>query len=370
MASKEELRAALEGLDVPQLQEMGKRLQKSHADMEAMLQEMQEERKALDTEREYFEKTIELMMKELHKLNIGAGNISDPLLEEGPLDFVGRFWEKVRPRDTAVAVSEHVGEIKKPTMDGSPTAQQFAKQVTGQLQENLQARGQQALEQSKVVSAVALEHGKQAVEQGKQVWGRLSQSIGPLWQRAEGAFGYAAGGEPPVASAAEKSAKKRERKAKKEAEAAAASSASASAPAAGSAAAPADIVDMAAQAAAAAAAQAAAAKEAEARAQQKAAEEKAAAEEQQKAAAEEQISSTILIEASLTLDDGSVQLLQVRAADRCKEVASRFVQEHSLKAWFAEPLTAWLKKVESDAEKFPVKVEGDLMEIRKAHSKK
>lgn len=59
----------------------------------------------------------------------------------------------------------------------------------------------------------------------------------------------------------------------------------------------------------------------------------------------------------------------MRAADRCKEVAKRFVQEHSLKAWFEEPLTAWLKKVEADAEKFPVKIEADLMEIRKQHSK-
>mmetsp|Transcript_45479 Transcript_45479/g.85136 ORF Transcript_45479/g.85136 Transcript_45479/m.85136 type:complete len:88 (-) Transcript_45479:95-358(-) len=81
------------------------------------------------------------------------------------------------------------------------------------------------------------------------------------------------------------------------------------------------------------------------------------------------MSSTILIEAELKLDDGSVQTVQVRAADRCKEVAHRFVMEHSLKAWFEEPLTKWLKKVEADAEKFPVKIQGDLMEIRKQFSK-
>jgi len=78
----------------------------------------------------------------------------------------------------------------------------------------------------------------------------------------------------------------------------------------------------------------------------------------------------VLIEASIKLEDGSVETLQVRAADRCKEVSHRFIHEHSLKAWFEQPLTAWLKKVEADAVKFPVKVEGDLVEIRKTHGKK
>lgn len=53
-------------------------------------------------------------MKELQKLNIGAHNTVDPILEEGPLDFVGRFWETVKPRDTAFVTGEHIGEIKKP----------------------------------------------------------------------------------------------------------------------------------------------------------------------------------------------------------------------------------------------------------------
>merc|ERR1719262_844559 len=70
----------------------------------------------------------------------------------------------------------------------------------------------------------------------------------------------------------------------------------------------------------------------------------------------EQISSTVLIEAEITLGDGTVQTLQVRAADRCKEVAQRFVAEHSLEANFEAPLTAYLKEVENDAEKFPHKV--------------
>merc|ERR1712206_32934 len=83
-----------------------------------------------------------------------------------------------------------------------------------------------------------------------------------------------------------------------------------------------------------------------------------------------QMSSTILIEAKLKLGDGTVEVLQVRAADRCKEVAQRFVQKHSLKVWFQDPLTEWLKKVENDAVTFPVELEADLNEIRKSFSKK
>lgn len=36
------------------------------------------------------------------------------MLEEGPLDFVGRFWETVKPRDSAYVAGEHIGEIRKP----------------------------------------------------------------------------------------------------------------------------------------------------------------------------------------------------------------------------------------------------------------
>mmetsp|Transcript_50946 Transcript_50946/g.100636 ORF Transcript_50946/g.100636 Transcript_50946/m.100636 type:complete len:84 (+) Transcript_50946:3-254(+) len=81
------------------------------------------------------------------------------------------------------------------------------------------------------------------------------------------------------------------------------------------------------------------------------------------------MASTILIEAKLKVDDGSILTLKVGASDRSKEVAQRFVQENSLKAWFQDPLTAWLKKIEEDAEKFPVLIEADLMQIRKDFSK-
>jgi len=86
--------------------------------------------------------------------------------------------------------------------------------------------------------------------------------------------------------------------------------------------------------------------------------------------AREQIQSTSLIEVLLKLDDGCVELCQVRADDRCKDVAARFVRDHSLKSWFEQPLKAYLMKAEAEAEKFPVRLEADLMEIRKQYSSK
>merc|ERR1719188_250990 len=85
------------------------------------------------------------------------------MLDEGPLDFVGRFWEKVKPRDTAVVVSEHVGEIKKPNPDEEPRA------VTPQvIQEKVQ-------------------------EKSKEVVQNIRGTLGPLWQRAGGLMERAQG---------------------------------------------------------------------------------------------------------------------------------------------------------------------------------
>jgi len=371
--SREELLGALADREVAELQEMAKRLARSHEDMEETLKDLEVEQQALRDESAHVRETIELMMREMHKLNIGAGNTVEPTLDEGPLNFVGRFWEKVRPRDTAVVVSEHVGEIRKPvpTEGGSPVAQQIAQQIGGQISE----RSQQALEQGKQ----ALEQGKQAVQHGKEAWGRLSQSIGPLWQRAEGLLAARDGASPAAQPKAERK-KKREK-----------ANASASSDAAPETCAPEDngedsqaVSESPAAEVTPAASSASATEPTPAPATggypatapvpapestPTSADAKPAKAEPRTSTPEEQVSSTILIEAKITIDDGSLQLLQVRAADRCKEVAHRFVQEHSLKAWFEDPLTAWLKKVEADAEKFPVKLEADLIEIRKAHMK-
>jgi len=75
-------------------------------------------------------------------------------------------------------------------------------------------------------------------------------------------------------------------------------------------------------------------------------------------------SSSVLIEATLTLDEVCLAVCRVHATDRCGEVAARFIDEHSLKPCFKGPLTAWLKQAENDAETFPVVLEADLMDIR------
>merc|ERR1712216_982465 len=85
---------------------------------------------------------------------------------------------------------------------------------------------------------------------------------------------------------------------------------------------------------------------------------------------EDEVSSSVLIEANLTLDDGSVEVLRLRAIDRSVDVAAKFLRDYNLKEQqFNEPLTAWLKSVESSAETFPVKAKGDLFQIRQEFSK-
>merc|ERR1740139_2151957 len=119
------------------------------------------ERSLLAQETQELNATIDLMMKELRKLNIGATNIVDPQLDEGPLAFIGRYWDQVKPRDTAFQTSEHVGEIKKPIItEGTgvpPTAQEVAQQVK-----------------------------EQASKQVLETATRLQEKLGPLWQRTQG----------------------------------------------------------------------------------------------------------------------------------------------------------------------------------------
>lgn len=337
--SREELEKALADHKVDDLKEMAKRLNKSHESLNAMLEDLQAEKKGLEEENAEVQQTIDRFMKELQKLNIGADNTVEPQLLENPLGFANRVWEKVKPRDTGVVVSEHVGEIKKPVAEGEDSPQGGGEKV-------------------------------------RQIVENVASTVGPqaqaLWQRGLGAWSnfqqkLNEGREPP---APKKQPRKRKDVAKPEGQRFGPDGVEVPA------------VDEAPTVPAAAADKAADAEPASTTAssstatattQEAAPATEAAQETEAEAspdeAAQEQISSTILIEAELTLDDGSVQTLQVRAADRCKEVAKNFIQEHSLKAWFTEPLTKWLKQVESDAVKFPVKITGDLMEIRKQHAR-
>merc|ERR1719188_2358840 len=69
---------------------------------------------------------------------------------------------------------------------------------------------------------------------------------------------------------------------------------------------------------------------------------------------------TVLIEVQLSLDGLQAGTCRVCAADRCCEVAERFVDENSLKECFAAPLSAYLKQAEAEAERFPVVLAADL----------
>lgn len=353
--SRDELEKALADHKLDDLKEMARRLNRSHESLNEMLQELQAEKQGLESENTELQQTIDRFMKELQKLNIGAGNTVEPRLVEDPMIFANRMWEKLKPRDSGVVVSEHVGEIKKPVVDedGSP------------VNDN----------QEKV----------------RQVVENVQNAIGPLWQRGLGAWGNL---QQKFNERTAPAPKPKPQRKKKEAgyqpdgqRAPQAATAPAEAPTAMPAEAPAPAVAVGqlakpvssdAASSSSPAVDAVADEPAPAPAPTPApvpvvaselAAAEAAAEEAQQEAVEDQISSTILIEAELTLDDGSVQILQVKAADRCKEVANRFIQEHSLKAWFKEPLTKWLKEIENDAVKFPVKAQGDLLEIRKNYAK-
>jgi hypothetical protein len=302
--------------------------------------DLEDEKKTLIEEKEQLQQTIDLLMKELQKLHIGAGNTVEPRLDEGPLEFANRMWEKVKPRDTGVVISEHVGEIKKPVADGDNSPQQPGEKVR-QVVDN-------------VASAIAPVAGS-IWERGRGAWSNIQSNIQQKLQERQNA--------QQAAEAPKKQSRKGKGRGKKEEEASVDAQPPSSNPTAEAATeaqkptvvnVPADVPVV---------------PEIIAEATTSTKTPAPAPEPVVDEASQEQISSTILIEAELTLDDGSVQTIQVRAADRCKEVASRFIQEHSLKAWFTDPLTKWLKQVEADAVKFPVKVSGDLMEIRKQHSK-
>ena len=79
-------------------------------------------------------------------------------------------------------------------------------------------------------------------------------------------------------------------------------------------------------------------------------------------------STSVILEAHLTLDGEELEVCRVHAEDRCREVAARYVRENSLKGCFVAPLAALLLKAEADAERFPVVLRGDLMEIREQHA--
>eukprot|EP00930_Biecheleria_cincta_P005956 TRINITY_DN106920_c0_g1_i1.p1 TRINITY_DN106920_c0_g1~~TRINITY_DN106920_c0_g1_i1.p1 ORF type:complete len:288 (+),score=47.99 TRINITY_DN106920_c0_g1_i1:301-1164(+) len=79
--------------------------------------------------------------------------------------------------------------------------------------------------------------------------------------------------------------------------------------------------------------------------------------------------SHLLIQAHVTLDNGTVHVLRVGVQDRCKKVAQRFVSDHSLDKGCTDPLTAWMKKAEAEAKSYPTIIQGSIEDICKHHSK-
>mmetsp|Transcript_3257 Transcript_3257/g.7681 ORF Transcript_3257/g.7681 Transcript_3257/m.7681 type:complete len:525 (+) Transcript_3257:77-1651(+) len=509
MPTAEDIRGALGERDDDELRLIGARLTQSCAGMEQALADQQAEQKELQEENAYIRGTIELMMKELQKLNIGSHNLSEPELAEGPLDFLGRMWEQVRPRDTGVAVSEHVGEIRKPVIgEGSPSTvevlhQQFLERFSSltdqseelgkhitergqELSKNLVERSQElgkhfssavAPNSNSEESATPTEIARQKVsdlhsslssavseapspqELGKHVAER-SQEIGEHFKQKFSSFSSAVEqarsdimAAAPEASQQDFSAGVQERfsgawsffsQARESlAEAAAgfqesvvpttiprsdddgealspgrapadgvrvdrrtpsiglllrdlaypgqrpatepSSSGPSSKPAKGVSVSQGssetglpESVDNA-ESKRAEAASASTSRSSASSAQPEEAVEAVAAPAAAAGTAavaklpkeeKEEVPSTVLIEARLKLADGTVATCRVSAADRCKDVAARFVSENSLKSWFEAPLKDYLMSAEQNAEQFPVELEDDLMEIKRRYAER
>eukprot|EP00931_Biecheleriopsis_adriatica_P029467 TRINITY_DN17490_c0_g1_i1.p1 TRINITY_DN17490_c0_g1~~TRINITY_DN17490_c0_g1_i1.p1 ORF type:complete len:393 (+),score=78.51 TRINITY_DN17490_c0_g1_i1:56-1180(+) len=356
----EQARRAISEQTTEDLLALAKRFSRSHAALEELLQELQVQ----------LNETVELMMREMKKLNIGANNTVEPSLEEGPLDFLGRFWETLRPRDTAYAASEHIGELRGITtpaqsLDAAPQAfqdmQEFGRHATQQLTRAFEsassssfwgkAQGYLDEKRNELASAVAALGDKDVQSQGSP-WLMMhsddpSAMLGMDW----------------AAPAMKSEARQKKKKKRRDAAADCVSSTSETGPdpsSASSSAAPQAMfvtvpslesgmlppVSQPVQGAYSSDSSALAALD--------------TAETTEPASHKQQ---TVLIDALVTIGDGSVLTLHVYASDRCKDVAASFVSEHSLKASFEKPLAAYLQKVESEAESFPATVEIDLLEL-------
>lgn len=393
-----------------ELVEICKRLEKSQASMTELLNSMQEEHTELETEKVSLNQTIDVLMRDMGRLQIGSSNTVDPQLQEGPLNIVNRMWSKFGPKEQAVLANERVGELRKDPKALDKENKQvtqhtmtlrhvegFGNKVGGlfnqvrqsipdNVKQNLNTMKDKVVEQATelratagpTVAGYAGAAGNAAGNLAGAATNFLSQDptqrAAPMSRAGEDANDEAALRQDPFlraggAGAAHPKQQGKQGRRKEAAEGSgsspppktAAESSSGTPPSAGK-------------------------KEEAAEEKQKPEEDEAAADAEEDdddpgaavgdddefGDAQEndedddladQISSTVLIEAKIRLGDGSEQALQVRAADRCKEVAARFVKEHSLKSTFEAPLTAYLKQVENDAEKFPHVVEADLMAI-------
>ncbi|CAK9113464.1 Integrase catalytic domain-containing protein, partial [Durusdinium trenchii] len=330
--------ARLADKDATELRGMADRLTKGHESLTEMLKDLEIERDLLQKEKGQLNETISLFMKELQKLHIGSQNTVEPMLEEGPLDFVGRFWETVKPRDTAYVAGEHIGEIRKPgEKPEGPNPLAALKQAA--LAHGVPHELPNVNVQEKVQEVQDM--GKQAVKKLSTAFEEARSSA--FWQRAQGYW-----------------EEKRSEIAKKvdEVRVSAAASTAQRVPAGKtrkkeptvvavekSDAAPSESTTSATTQASEASQETTEPAESTGRGAEKpkpvektevpeAKVEKAPEKEEKTETKEKSPTSrqeTILIEAQVKIGDGSVQTLCVRASDRCKDAAERFISENSLK---------------------------------------
>lgn len=291
-----EIEQAVADLKYEDLQGIKIRLQRSHAALSELLQELTTENTGLIEENESLKKAIEFVVAE-------SPGVEDSLdsAQETPMAFVTRMWEKVKPRDAGVTMSEHVGEIRKSLLgeDGHPSD-----------------LGQQLMERFTTLR-----------ETGESIWSAMQGDAVQIQCRSYQDEQESQSTFPPSDRSRDESSSSEFAPTSKVEEVPAVTPVAPPVP------------------------------------------ETPAASETKKPT-DENDDDNLLIAAKLKLDDGSVQTLRMLVFDRCKNVSQRFVEEHSLKSWFKDPLTEWLKKVEDEALTFPAYVNGDLEEIRCQFSKK
>eukprot|EP00927_Polykrikos_kofoidii_P011265 TRINITY_DN14769_c0_g1_i1.p1 TRINITY_DN14769_c0_g1~~TRINITY_DN14769_c0_g1_i1.p1 ORF type:complete len:358 (+),score=59.26 TRINITY_DN14769_c0_g1_i1:73-1146(+) len=329
VASVEELSKACAGTSLEDLRAIGARLARSLDQLKESHEDLQAERKELTEEGDRLRSTIELMVRETHKLNINMDNTVEPELEEGPFNFMGRYWDLMRPRDNQVLVTENIGELKRPPRNPNEPVNpdeiavkprswsdaftsmwqrfSFSSAVDSKAEATVLDRAVPLVLVDEVEPVTSMSYAPAAptvmpvqVQQGL-----------PTVSATETGISYAdkkvniAGAPPTVGGQSDVSQLEKTND--------------------------------------------------EPKTEEHVGEEK---EDEDNAAA------TVLIEATLALDDGTVQICRVRARDRCKDAAARFVRDNSLKFWFEEPLNRYLMEVERESERFPAKVQGNLQDIR------
>jgi len=466
--SQEELQEVLSGLSDSDLRQMGQRLARSHEDLRNALADLQQEQVTLTKEKVEINSTITLMMAEMQKLNIRSDNLAEPQLEEGPVEFVGRMWEKLKPRDTALPISENVGELRRPSLSEEPSPMQAAterlkEQVSDQilsistaieqaragviptpqggvspqeLHAQLQERGQELQKQltdrfSMMYSSLNEPNSGGYAEAGDATTPSVSKQLGSAWESWEALWKppqEEAEKQPPTvgslmsylrtpsqqqelgadsAGPGDDVPPPREHPMQRE-EHGGSSSSSTAAPSTGPVAnghgmangmanGGGGIANGAAMANGHAAAnghgmgplEADEAQDIQMLVESAMAVSTPAPEAPSPSPAPAEAvvppqptpapapvkkpkdnTSTLVLQVQLTLGDGSVETVEMRATDRCKEVAADFIQEHALKDVFEAPLAAFLSESEKNAETFPCKLEADLDTIRREFNSK